>query len=572
MAKNKTLECVVFGDASKRNFWYDLVALYQKKVRCCINDYTIGISTKGNNYSIHLFSNNGEEEYYANDDQKYRRAEILVIAVSLANMRADNVINSCLTKFASAKDGEKNIMGVVIVGLRDAYKNQEAISVQYRNFAEKAGIAYLEHFLNNDITLGAILEKIVELKFNSKKCPIVKGGEFKLTPVVAEEVVLPGVSKRNWQNGTKATFSFRQASIGDYRYGTSSLANYGFNRESEIDRLIKSIKDEHQVDLDLDGDNQYQLKNYMDMISGEIMRYPVLFRGQRYDLQSLLKHYDSSNAEELRVPHRDEMIKRKDFVRSIQHDFATEGQLIDDLQKIKTKLANEKKVAEQKSAEQKVAWQKIAAEKALAQEAVAQRILFAKLSEIVSRFLDEEAPRFSVDGLIYRRIPKNDDGHCFYQSVIACLYPDLNEDDKIFAKLTNYRKSVAARIEGNKEYYANFVTLSANQHSIEDYIQSVRRNEWATNVEVVILSEYLNRTIVVIGENGRIQNLHDITRFIHEPIFVYYHNNHYSAFILQPGYDAMMVLEGLLLHSNVHFNSTGNIASTSSSSSLIKCF
>jgi hypothetical protein len=71
--------------------------------------------------------------------------------------------------------------------------------------------------------------------------------------------------------------------------------------------------------------------------------------------------------------------------------------------------------------------------------------------------------------------------------------------------------------------------------------------EWATHVEIEVLMRVLNRSIIVIENNGKVTNPYDAQRFSGEPIFVYYNgHNHYDAFLLKEGFNGRSILQILL--------------------------
>lgn len=142
------------------------------------------------------------------------------------------------------------------------------------------------------------------------------------------------------------------------------------------------------------------------------------------------------------------------------------------------------------------------------------------------------------EGLNFVNIPE--DGHCLYSAI--SLY--IGED---FSFL---RRIVAANLEQNiHKYQAFFVddTVTA-----EEYIERLRNtNEWGGELEIVILSELLNRPIIVIGKNGKIINqpVIDVSYRGDEnikPIFIFYNGvNHYNGLILQEGYSPRTILDNL---------------------------
>ncbi len=69
--------------------------------------------------------------------------------------------------------------------------------------------------------------------------------------------------------------------------------------------------------------------------------------------------------------------------------------------------------------------------------------------------------------------------------------------------------------------------------------------EWADNLEIAVLMKMLGRPIVVVGPDGKVRNLSDLTGN-GDPIFVQYNgHNHYDGLILTGEKNFKEVFEAL---------------------------
>jgi hypothetical protein len=132
--------------------------------------------------------------------------------------------------------------------------------------------------------------------------------------------------------------------------------------------------------------------------------------------------------------------------------------------------------------------------------------------------------------LTHVTLPKND--HCFYAA--AAFY--LGEDAAFL------RRIVAAHLEYNIDEYRDFIAIPAGC-TVKNYIDDIRTNQWAGDLEIHILMTVLKRPVVIIGPNGYIINLREVKEFDGEPIFVYYDEvNHYGGLLLTDGKSGKDVL------------------------------
>lgn len=135
-------------------------------------------------------------------------------------------------------------------------------------------------------------------------------------------------------------------------------------------------------------------------------------------------------------------------------------------------------------------------------------------------------------------VPVSNKGDCLYEAVALSLG---HTDVSIF------REVVAAHLEHNIARYREFIVLPDGK-TIEDYINDIRTtNEWATDLEISILSRLLDRPIVTVGQDNKITNSHMLDQKRQgEPIFIYHNINHYDALVLQGKDSGREVLARLL--------------------------
>jgi HEAT repeat protein len=142
-----------------------------------------------------------------------------------------------------------------------------------------------------------------------------------------------------------------------------------------------------------------------------------------------------------------------------------------------------------------------------------------------------------TQGLSYQPILR--DGHCLYRAVT--YYLGHGED------VTFLRNAVANKLENNPEL-CGFARLPEGK-TRDDYIADIREtNVWADNLEIHALMHVLDRPIVIIGLDGKIQNQHETDMFDGEPIFVCYNRDleHYDSFVLDGTQDAREILREIL--------------------------
>ncbi len=137
-------------------------------------------------------------------------------------------------------------------------------------------------------------------------------------------------------------------------------------------------------------------------------------------------------------------------------------------------------------------------------------------------------------GLRYQSVPG--DGHCLFNAV--ALYCGRTQQA--------LRTLVVRHIESHMEEYCDIIQALNPEKKPELYLQDVRQGiEWADNLEIVVLMTILNRPIVVVGTDGKIRNLSDLSGD-GVPIFVQYNgHNHYDALILTGERGAREIFEVL---------------------------
>lgn len=141
-------------------------------------------------------------------------------------------------------------------------------------------------------------------------------------------------------------------------------------------------------------------------------------------------------------------------------------------------------------------------------------------------------------GLRYQSVGGNEDeeGHCLF--IAVGLYLGQNQEF--------LRNIVAANIEDNLEQYRDIIQALSPGKTPEQYVEDLRNgSEWADNIEIAVLMKMLDRPIVVVGPDGMVRNLADLTGS-GDPIFVQYNGHtHYDALLLTGEKTAEEVLEDL---------------------------
>jgi len=141
-------------------------------------------------------------------------------------------------------------------------------------------------------------------------------------------------------------------------------------------------------------------------------------------------------------------------------------------------------------------------------------------------------------GLRYQSVGGNEDeeGHCLF--IAVGLY--LGQTQEFL------RNIVAANIEHNLEQYGDIIQALSPGKTPEQYVEDLRNGrEWADNIEIAVLMKMLDRPIVVVGPDGMVRNLADLTGS-GDPIFVQYNGHtHYDALLLTGEKTAEEVLEDL---------------------------
>ena len=129
-----------------------------------------------------------------------------------------------------------------------------------------------------------------------------------------------------------------------------------------------------------------------------------------------------------------------------------------------------------------------------------------------------------LPGLTYE--PVLGDGNCFFHAVGLYLGKNQNE----------LRQSLSEYVQNHKDDYLNFMELSGGE-TPEEYIAGIKDRAWANHLEIEALMSLLQRPILIITPDSKIRNQEDASRYVGDPIFVYYNDeNHYDA-LLQRGGD-----------------------------------
>lgn len=139
-----------------------------------------------------------------------------------------------------------------------------------------------------------------------------------------------------------------------------------------------------------------------------------------------------------------------------------------------------------------------------------------------------------IPGLKLIKVPG--DGHCLYNAV--ALY--------VGKEVSILRGEVAHHINCNFNEFCGF--LPTQGLDINQYIDSIREGtEWASHVEIEILMRFLERAIVIVDENNKIQNLDGMDRYPgKDPIYVRYNGTtHYDGLVLDGSKPALDILRYL---------------------------
>lgn len=165
-------------------------------------------------------------------------------------------------------------------------------------------------------------------------------------------------------------------------------------------------------------------------------------------------------------------------------------------------------------------------------------------------------------GNFFEEILVPGDGHCFYHAVLF----DLNSGETV----RGMRHRIAGYLS-NEPWWHQFVPCIKgksskrlkndhvdNQNPIETYINGVRNEEWADDIEIEALSRLLRRPILIIGLDGKIYKKPRLDFLNNDPIVVLYNGeNHYNALaFVSKKYTKQFVMYDLLDRSG-YFKSEG---------------
>ena len=132
------------------------------------------------------------------------------------------------------------------------------------------------------------------------------------------------------------------------------------------------------------------------------------------------------------------------------------------------------------------------------------------------------------------------DGHCFYYAISFYLVNNLGPFD--------LRRVIADHLQKDKERFIKSTEFTSEHY--DEYVNNVRTkaSEYADNVEIQAMQEYLRRPIIIIQKNGHIIIPDDdaLQVLTGEPIFIYYDNViHYSGCSIKSGFEATSILNTL---------------------------
>jgi hypothetical protein len=159
-------------------------------------------------------------------------------------------------------------------------------------------------------------------------------------------------------------------------------------------------------------------------------------------------------------------------------------------------------------------------------------------NEIDTRFELLEMPnsnQINLKGLMFQPIAK--DGHCLYRAVSFYLGKTVQE----------LREVVANHLLGNQSCYRDFIELTDDE-TIESYCRKIiNTNQFATHVEIKILSDIYARPIVILDNNLTIRNPY-LDFESAEPIFLLFDDHlHYDALLLTGQLSGQEILTSLLV-------------------------
>ncbi|MGE3320271.1 MAG: DUF294 nucleotidyltransferase-like domain-containing protein, partial [Candidatus Berkiella sp.] len=142
--------------------------------------------------------------------------------------------------------------------------------------------------------------------------------------------------------------------------------------------------------------------------------------------------------------------------------------------------------------------------------------------------VDQTVSLASNNGVTCQRVPG--DGHCLFHAVGH----SVDETQEIL------RKRVAEHIQENPEVYPGVIEgiEIVSDRSIDGYINAFREGtESSEKLVISVLMKVLNRPIVIMGPDGKIQNPGDVNSYPGEPIFVYHNgDHHYDSLLLTDHY------------------------------------
>lgn len=135
-----------------------------------------------------------------------------------------------------------------------------------------------------------------------------------------------------------------------------------------------------------------------------------------------------------------------------------------------------------------------------------------------------QEPPVSIPGLSYEKIAK--DGHCLFNAI--GIHLGIGEQE--------IRNMVATGLEQHRDDYEDIVNgLLREGETFEGYVDGIRTKEWGDDLEIAVIMPLIDRAVLVVNPNGRIDNLDAIETYPEEPpIFVHYNgHNHYDAYLSQ---------------------------------------
>ena len=171
-----------------------------------------------------------------------------------------------------------------------------------------------------------------------------------------------------------------------------------------------------------------------------------------------------------------------------------------------------------------------------------------------------------------QRVSMPPDGNCLFYAVAGALRGDAKSAREWMPRVLKNKTLFNRDMKFLREKVANFLSdeaitkrntdyfylMGETPDQVKDYIESVRTNKWADDLEITALMEIYHRPIYVIDASGHLRfTPNQASIGDGDPIFVYYHQygnhksksaapNHYDLLIVKKGCDAREIAKSLV--------------------------